>query len=216
MFKKHQPNIEEFARKDPDNFAQVVLFVSATIQQMFHTVPAIVEDVRERGLDSKHLWGSKKDTWIYTLENKEMLFEAVFSDMDLEDKLLSLAEIPGIGLVKAGFVLQLCTGEVGCLDVHNLRRFGLSAQTFKLGKVKYLTARKKATLYIKTCIECGGSEKLWDDWCNLIAEKYPMRFRVGNAVSGYFGHAVSELHEEIITGAIKYRLGEIISSSEDS
>ena len=77
MFKNHQPNIEEFARKDPDNFAQVVLFVSATIQQMFHTVPAIVEDVRERGLDSKHLWGSKKDTWIYTLENKEMLFEAV-------------------------------------------------------------------------------------------------------------------------------------------
>ena len=208
MFKKHQPNIEEFARKDPDNFAQVVLFVSATIQQMFHMVPAIVDSVREHGLDSKHLWGSKKDTWIYTLENKEMLFEAVFSDMDLEDKLLSLAEIPGIGLVKAGFVLQLCTGEVGCLDVHNLRRFGLSAQTFKLGKVKYLTARKKATLYIKTCIECGGSEKLWDDWCDLIADKYPMRFRGGNAVS--------ELHEEIITGKLTYRLGGIISSSEDS
>ena len=162
MFSKHQPNIEEFARQNSDNFAQVVLFVSATIQQMFHTVPAIVDDVREYGLDSKHLWGSKQDTWRYTLENKDLLFEAVFSDMDLEDKLLSIAEIPGIGLVKAGFVLQLCTGEVGCLDVHNLRRFGLSAQTFKLGKVKYLTARKKASLYIKTCLECGGSETLCD------------------------------------------------------
>jgi len=209
MFSKHQPNIEEFARQNSDNFAQVVLFVSATIQQMFHTVPAIVDDVREYGLASKHLWGSKKDTWRYTLENKDLLFEAVFSDMDLEDKLLSIAEIPGIGLVKAGFVLQLCTGEVGCLDVHNLRRFGLSAQTFKFGKVKYLTARKKATLYIKTCIQCGGSEKLWDEWCQLIADKYPQRWAND-------ANRVSEAHEEIITGAIKLRLGKIICSSEDS
>ena len=209
MYKKHQQNIEEFARKNPDNFTQVVLFVSATIQQMFHTVPAIVDDVREYGLASKHLWGSKKDTWRYTLENKDLLFEAVFSDMDLENKLLSIAEIPGIGLVKAGFVLQLCTGEVGCLDVHNLRRFGLSAQTFKFGKVKYLTARKKATLYIKTCIQCGGSEKLWDEWCQLIADKYPQRWAND-------ANRVSEAHEEIITGAIKLRLGKIICSSEDS
>ena len=209
MFKKHQRNIEEFARKNPDNFTQVVLFVSATIQQMFHTVPTIVDDVREYGLDSKHLWGSKKDTWRYTLENKDLLFEAVFSDMDLEDKLLSIAEIPGIGLVKAGFVLQLCTGEVGCLDVHNLRRFGLSAQTFKFGKVKYLTARKKATLYIKTCIQCGGSETLWDEWCQLIADKYPQRWAND-------ANRVSEAHEEIITGALKLRLGKIICSSEDS
>ena len=207
MFSKHQPNIEEFARQNSDNFAQVVLFVSATIQQMFHTVPAIMDDVREHGLDSKHLWGSKQDTWRYTLENKDLLFEAVFSDMDLEDKLLSIAEIPGIGLVKAGFVLQLCTGEVGCLDVHNLRRFGLSAQTFKLGKVKYLTARKKASLYIKTCLECGGSETLWDEWCQLIADKYPQRWKND-------ANRVSEAHEEIITGAIRYQLGQIVSISE--
>lgn len=206
MYQNHQPNIEKFARKNPDNFAQVVLFVSATIQQMFHTVPAIVEDVRERGLDSKHLWGSKKDTWRFTLENKDMLFEAVFSDMDLEDKLLSIAEIPGIGLVKAGFVLQLCTGEVGCLDVHNLRRFGLNAQTFKLGKVKYLTARKKATLYLNTCVQCGGSETLWDEWCQLIADKYPQRWRSA--------HDVSQAHEEIITGSIRMEMGEIIASAE--
>ncbi|MEK9694516.1 MAG: hypothetical protein VW270_02065 [Candidatus Poseidoniales archaeon] len=205
MFKNHQPNIEDFARQNSDNFAQVVLFVSATIQQMFHTVPAIVEDVRASGLDSKHLWGSKHDTWRYTLENKDMLFEAVFSDMDLEDKLLSIAEIPGIGLVKAGFVLQLCTGEVGCLDVNNLRRFGLSAQTFKMGKVKYLTARKRASLYIKTCVECGGSETLWDEWCQLIADKYPQRWRSA--------HDVSQAHEEIITGAIRLKLGKVIATA---
>ena len=205
MYQNHQPNIEKFARKNPDNFAQVVLFVSATIQQMFHTVPAIVDDVREHGLDSKHLWGSKKDTWRYTLENKDLLFETVFSNMDLEDKLLSIAEIPGIGLVKAGFV-QLCGCEVGCLDVHNLRRFGLNAQTFKFGKVKYLTARKKATLYLNTCVQCGGSETLWDEWCQLIAEKYPQRWRSA--------HDVSQAHEEIITGSIRMEMGEIIASAE--
>ena len=206
MYKNHQPNIEEFARQNSDNFAQVVLFVSATIQQMFHTVPAVMEDVREHGLDSKHLWGSKKETWRFTLENKDLLFETVFSNMDLEDKLLSVAEIPGIGLVKAGFVLQLCGCEVGCLDVHNLRRFGLSAQTFKLGKVKYLTARKKATLYLNTCVECGGSETLWDEWCQLIADKYPQRWKDA--------YRVSEAHEEIITGSIHMKMGEIIASAE--
>ena len=182
------------------------LFVVATIQQQFHTVGAIVKDAEEYGLESKHLWGHKAKSMEYVIENKQMLYDAIFDpNMDLEDKLLSVAEVPGIGLVKAGFVLQLCIGEVGCLDVHNLRRFGLDAQTFKMGKVKYLTARKKATLYLETCIDCGRSETLWNEWCQLIADKYPKR---------WFGaDHVSATHAEIITGSIPFTMGEVIHAA---
>ena len=110
--------------------------------------------------------------------------------MALAEKLLVVASINGIGIVKAGFVLQLCLGKVGCLDVHNLRRFGLSPTAFKMGKVKYDTALGKAKLYIKICEDLGGCEYLWDSWCNLLAEKYPNKYKDGQHVS--------RLHQEYI------------------
>ena len=184
MFNTHQKDIGKFARKSPENTAQVILVDLLSIQQQWDQVGRQVLDVKANGLKSKYLFGSKRGGWEYILANKKELHKAIFSrTMPLAEKLLAVASIPGIGIVKAGFVLQLCIGKVGCLDVHNLKRFGLKASAFKLGKVKYDTALGKAKLYIKLCEDLGGSKYLWDSWCDLLSEKYPTKYKNGQHVS---------------------------------
>jgi len=50
---------------------------------------------------------------------------------DEEAVLRGIVELPGFGVVKAGFWVQLACGSVGCLDRHNLRRAGLRENTFE-------------------------------------------------------------------------------------
>ena len=185
MFKDHQPMIHEWAKKGPINTMRVIWLVSATIQQHFSTADKIYNSFLKEGMESKYAWGAKADTITYSAKHKKELYEAIFDpDMPLAVKLLNVAAIPGIGLPKAGFVLQLCIGEAGCLDSHNLRRFGLSASAFKLPKkLKYDTALRKAELYLKTCEELGGCEYLWDSWCEYISYLYPKKFEGRNHVS---------------------------------
>lgn len=183
MYATHQRQIARFAKQSPDNFSQVCLMVLLSIMQQWSTVGRQMQDVRANGLDSKFFFASKRKGWEYILENKQELYDVVYGKLPLEDKILMLSSIPGIQIAKSGFILQLCIGKVACLDVHNLKRFGLSENTFKLGKTSYATALKKAKLYVKTCEELGGTQSLWDSWCNLIAEKYPNTYRDGNHVS---------------------------------
>tara|TARA_A100000172_G_scaffold51927_1_gene32751 strand:- start:6407 stop:7018 length:612 start_codon:yes stop_codon:yes gene_type:complete len=187
MFKDHQPIIQKWAEKSPTNTMKVIWFVSATIQQHFSTADKIYNSFLKEGIESKYAWGSKADTLTYSAKNKKKLYEDIHDpNMPLEIKLLNVASIPGIGLPKAGFVLQLCVGEVGCLDSHNLRRFGLSPHTFKLSKkLKYDTALRKAELYLKTCEELGGCEYLWDSWCEFLADLYPKSFQDVEQVSTF-------------------------------
>jgi hypothetical protein len=185
MFREHQPQIAEYAIKSPDNMCRVMDMVSLSIQQPWHNVGTMLKDVDDSGIESKYLFGSKRPGFEYIRYNKHNLYNIIFyKKMTLEERLLHVAGTPGLGLPKAGFVLQLCTGKVGCLDGHNLNRFGLSPNVFKLArKVKYDTALKKAHLYIKTLEDLGGCEYLWNSWCVFMADKYPNRYRDADHVS---------------------------------
>lgn len=45
------------------------------------------------------------------------------------------------------------------------------------------TALGKANMYLETIEKCGGSEYLWDSWCDYIAALYPKKFKNGEHVS---------------------------------
>ena len=184
MFKEHQPQIAQYACKSPDNMCRVIDMVLLSIQQPWHNVGNMLKDVDEKGSESSFLFGSKRPGFEYVRHNKRSLYNTIFyENMTQEERLLTVAGTPGLGLPKAGFVLQLCIGEAGCLDVHNLNRFDLSPNTFKLGKVKYDTALKKARFYLQTIENLGGCEYLWDSWCEFMADKYPKRFPDADYVS---------------------------------
>ena len=184
MFTTHQKAIGRWGRKSPDNTSWIIAMVLLSIQQHWDQIGNQLIDLKENGLDCKYLFASKRSGWDYVVANKKELHEAIYSrNLPMAEKLLAVASIPNIDLIKAGFVLQLCIGKVGCLDVHNLRRFGLKPQAFKTYGLKYDTALGKAKLYVKVCEDLGGCEYLWNSWCDLLAEKYPNKYKNGQHVS---------------------------------
>ena len=184
MFKYHQQKISDYAIQSPNNTARVMDMVVLSIQQFWWNIGKQLADVDEYGIESTHLFGHKKSAYAHIRANKKQLYNAIFyDDISAAERLLNVAGTPGLGLCKAGFVLQLCIGEAACLDVHNMTRFGLSASTFKLGKVKYDTALRKSKLYLQTIDNLGGTEYLWDSWCEFMADKYPKHYKNANHVS---------------------------------
>lgn len=172
-----------WARRDPANFAEVVTFVLLTIQQNIEGTPGALDNVRALGADSPHLWGQKLPGFKYINRHADRILSECedLARAGLDAYLvLALTEIPGLGLVKAGFVAQLVWCRVGCLDTHNLRRFGLQASAFRLTKgLKLNTALGKARLYVATCEAQGGARNLWNGWCRYVAALRPAVFPGG-------------------------------------
>ena len=193
MFSEHQPVIAAYARSNPDACISLIDVVLQTVRTPFYLVGPRIKDVRQNELNSVYLKNATKRKAFKRLRViKTQLHEDIFSDdKSIEEKLLILSGIPGLGIAKSGFVLQLCIGKSGCLDVHNLRRFNIDEKTFKLrDNTKHDTALNKARLYTDTIKKLGGTEKLWNDWCKLIAHLYPKHYN--NALH------VSRLHVDFI------------------
>jgi hypothetical protein len=185
MFKEHQTKISQWARRSPDNFGRVMQFVILTIRMPLHRVAGDFETVEQGGDDAMGvLFGFKYRAWREAWEQREKLFtylEHVWSDPELTardkhmDMLEAVADCFGFGPVKAGFVLQLVYGNSGCIDTHNLKRFGIGLRAFSNYSGKKTRKGRRAMLsrYVDTIERQGGPEKLWDGWCEFVAQNSP-------------------------------------------
>jgi len=205
VFNIHNPKINSFAQRNPDNFFMVVMMVSLSIQQKWLLVGEMLSDMATNKSESIYIWGNKKNTYDYMTTHKHFMYGqmmAVINSTNLTDlaKSLSLMKIflkvDGLGLAKAGFVCQLVAGLVGCMDVHNIKTYGVDANSLKLnknatGKRGRENNTKKLHEYITLCHNYG-TENLWNSWCSMIAEKYPKDFVDANHVS--------EVHYTFLTG----------------
>jgi len=107
---------------------------------------------------------------------------------------LSFKPVTGLGLVKAGFLIQLAFGEIGCIDSRNMEQFGINRNTLRYAKTTSKAIRlRKADNYIKLCASIGSCSFLWDNWCNELALNNPERYKSG--------HFVSAEHERLIKTA---------------
>ncbi len=194
MFKTDQPKIQRYARQSPDNLCRVMQFVILTVKVPLHRVEQDTLTASQGGDDAMGvLYGWKHTAYNHASENCEKVYtylEHVYeSDLNDQDKAQAMieyiADMPGFGLVKAGFVTQLAYGLGGCLDTHNLNRFGLSESAFK-GFKELKTAKtrfKKAKLYIDAVYSLGGPQGLWDSWCQYVADNQPNNYRNAKHVS---------------------------------
>ena len=93
--------------------------------------------------------------------------------------------VPGLGLAKAGFVVQLTRGLIGCVDGHNAEAYDVrnNQLTFPKGRMTLKAQRHKLESYVRLTTAIGGSEFMWKEWCILVAAKYPDKFDTAAAVS---------------------------------
>lgn len=203
MYKTHALACQDYALQSPDNFMDTAVMVSLSIQQKWSHVGRQMFDVRQNSDRSRFLWGNKGKTYKHLASHKHKLYAqtlAIANSYKTDDeKALSLMKsylrIKGLGVPKAGFLCQLTLGLVGCMDTHNLKRYGLDEKMFKLNPEpktpKALDSNtQKLIQYINLCHGIG-TENLWDTWCNSLSE-----------TSSFWrdGHHVSESHYHYLSG----------------
>lgn len=190
MFTNHNKKINEFAQASADNLESVVMMVALSIQQPWSSVGVQLQDWRKHGVESRFVWGNKRKTAEYMAEHKVRLHahtKLIIANSRGKERARQLLrlylDIDGMGLVKAGFIVQLVSGQVGCIDSHNLKRLRVTASAVSISKgASEQTIAKKVANYVELCY-ARRSSWLWDSWCKLIADKYPNKFADANDVS---------------------------------
>lgn len=180
MFTLHATKTQSLAMESADNLANIITMVVLSIQQPWDSVGKQMLDVSKNGCGSRFLWGNKRNTYRWLKTNKYFLhgqYLAVLNSYKTDDeKALSLMllflKIPGLGAVKAGFVCQLAAGLVGCIDLHNIRLYGIDEKVLTISnKIKSKELyNSKVKKYISICHNIG-TDRLWDTWCNHVAEQ---------------------------------------------
>ena len=202
MYNTHATKCQQYAQRSADNMADVTLMVVLSIQQNWLSVGDQLADVRANKLESKFLWGNKGKTYLYLQANKHKLYAqamaVINSNKSATDKAQSLMQVflrvDGLGLPKAGFMCQLMAGLVGCMDVHNIKTYGIDPKSLTLAKKPKTqkgidTNREKILNYINLCHDYGTAN-LWDSWCSMLATK---------SKQWVDGFHVSEVHYTYLT-----------------
>jgi len=198
MFHRDQKEISDYAMVGPDQMARVITFVYLTIQQAITTCEAAMKDVDREGVESKYLWGFKLGAYEWLHENKDNVYRVAcdlhggYADPVVAEieTLKFFASLPGLGLVKGGFVNQLVFGQTGCMDTHNAIIFELPPRAFRADLYKQASMKRKAVMaadYAALCEDQGGPEFLWDNWCGYVGGR-----------NGYSADAISEMHTKAI------------------
>lgn len=203
MYKRDCVKISNHAESGPEGFYDVLEFVLCTINMPLSRVIPQRLSIKRDGLDSKWLSKVKASGVCYGQTNKENLYDITFNIKAKYGSGLAgsyravnhLTQIPSIGLVKAGFIAQMCGFNVACLDRHNVREFDLDTKVLSLSKgIKPELRLKKCKTYTQLC-QKKGSEYWWDFWCNFVADKGGMNKELptGDAVSAYHVRGVMEI-----------------------
>lgn len=180
MFVNHQPFISSWARQSPENFAKVCKFVIFTIRVPLER--ALIQfNAYENHGDISGLWGWKlqavqeiEDHATERLARLESLRLGRPADRDA--MLMEICKWTGFSVVKGGFVLQLVYGMSGCIDSRNEARLGVDLRSEGLAHIAVTRPKalgRKVRRYHQLIDAAGGTERLWDEWCETIAESRP-------------------------------------------
>jgi hypothetical protein len=194
MYKDHCPKIAEFGRQSPGNLFQVGLFVISTINKHFEGVGEAMDSYRLHGSDGA--WFSayqRRALEVWSTEAPSLHKRlGEWSPLFPELALVEVVQLPGVGITKGAFFLQLLGFEIGCLDRHNLALAGLDGKVFSKTPASTESLVRKIRVYTDLCRILGGAEFLWNQWCGYLANIRPKSFPSAEHVS--------RLHVEYIMG----------------
>lgn len=198
MYTEDVARIAAHAKASPEGLADVLEFVLCTIQQPLQSIERQREDIAQKGAESGYLFASKRDGWRYVHNHKGYLWRVMLDIMAREDDenrkadlIQHFMQVPGLGMVKAAFVVQCIGGGTACLDTHNLTRLGMTQSAVKIdAKLKPETVRNKVLDYVRLCDKTGGAAYWWDTWCEHVAGRRGSPLKTAREVSAYHVKAV--------------------------
>lgn len=200
MFSRDAVHIRTEALKSSEVMARAIVFAILTANApLRHAVNAALW-IRAKGDDyaslsygdltiaDKSFMGaamtSAKLAWTQNvLASQESLYKRYLELDALAFWDLLLDTVPGLGMVKGAFAVQMLYNELGCIDVHNLRELGASKNAV-VGKTQNKRRGYLELQSVKT------SEEWWNDWVVFIAKRYPGQFDSGDYVSRLHALAV--------------------------
>lgn len=189
MYANHQPIIQAYAHSSPQALATVCAMAILPIRRPFFDIPADTDDWRDgRAEENGVLYGWKSGAVEYINRNADAIAWHCGVAMlhGGPDSLVEyLATLPGLGLVKGGFVAQMVRGVSGCVDSINAALFGIGRKTFdNTVKPRSPATRERNVIKYNALVErLGGTETLWNEWCAHQAKKAPQRYASAFAVS---------------------------------
>lgn len=198
----------EYSRGNPEAFKRAALFVLATVQQQLETVPVALTDICELGTGSRFAWGNKGKGVDYLESNYRELYSDALARKNDPVILMDLfLQIPGMALVKAGFLCQIFAGSVGCIDTHNIKLYDIpvSALRYRYENSAECNAAK-VRRYVELCSGLGGAHALWSRWCDYVAGLRPFNWTDGAEVS--------QFHVDVITGKESGAIVDLFSDTE--
>ena len=143
--------------------------------------------VAEKSAACCGMTGMKLAAYQYLHRNQDVIYDKFLECDKLQDGHLIFWNycmdcLAGMGMVKSAFAVQMLFNRLGCIDIHNARELGYdkcpTGKAFK-NRPTYLNIQA-----IKS------SEQWWNDWCKMLATKYPGQFTSGEHVSSLHSEAV--------------------------
>lgn len=188
MYDDHVPVIMRAMQSSPDIFARGIMFAVLSARVQFPKVPDQMKCVKRNGDQSPALWSWKMDAFNYVEEHKQSLFGLVAHETNTRWALEELCRIPGLGIVKGAFVLQMLGHDIACLDVRNIERENLNPRAYRSdGKARKIGGafRRKIARYVAQTK--GRAQELWNVWCEDVAADY-----------GFTAEQISAMHVDAI------------------
>lgn len=174
MYQRHMPKLRDAGLSSYEAFCDIVMFVLLSVRVQFVRVPQNMKEFRKAGAKCPHLWGWKKNGYdaLQSDVGRETWYKVRVAKTAEEAIELLTANIPGLQIVKAGFVAQMLGFECGCIDGRNVKHYGVNVRQFKWDKRDYSVAclKRRVAHYVDTCSELGGAETLWNKWCEGLAK----------------------------------------------
>lgn len=175
MYRDHVPVIAKAMHLDIATFKRGVMFAALSARTPFNRVPSQCRELSRLGDKAQCLWSWKFDAYIYVETYGEILHRAVTTAKNTRNALYAITRVPGMGIVKGAFVLQLMGHDIACIDVRNIQRDGRQPRAYRSdGESKKSTPAfwRKIDRYI---LDTGGrAEHYWDVWCNEVGPDYGM------------------------------------------
>lgn len=191
MFSRDAVSIRSAASTSADVMARVLMFAIVTANAPLRFAVNAALWLRTRDFtdmaygdltiaDKSYMGAAMTGTKLAAVQHVWATRETLFAQYQELDAVsfwnLCIDTVPGLGMVKAAFAVQMLYNELGCIDVHNLRELGLDRKAVT-GKSQRRRAQYLNIQAVKS------SREWWDTWCDFVAAKYPGQFSDGDYVS---------------------------------